>query len=207
MKDDTTRRVRPGLLVIDSSVAINLLASRCAIEIATALDLMLIDTPALATEVNFIDSPPDDAGERERSPASTAAWRAAGILETRDVTAPAYADAIERAAARIGEKDASGIALAGVEGWPLVVDDRKAQRVACTLFPGIELVTTLDVLADAADVLAWDDEQLVQLAFDVRWGGNFLPPRGHAMAAWFQDLIERADEELLPAYQRRCRLS
>ncbi len=67
----------------------------------------------------------------------------------------------------------------------------KERRLALELFPEIELVSTLDVLAAGAAALGWDDEQLSRAATDLRWRGNFAPPRKDPRAEWYLALLDR----------------
>ena len=102
----------------------------------------------------------------------------------------AFVDAFVVAAARIKDTDASCIALAGVLNIPLLTDDRKERRVASDLFPSIKLVSTLDVLADAAQSLSWSRKELARVASDLRWRGNFAPPRNDPRGRWYEALLK-----------------
>jgi predicted nucleic acid-binding protein len=184
----------PRELVIDSCCMINLLATRCELEIVRALHVRLLDTTHTSIEPTALWTAPDDQGRRGRTSVSTNALREAGLLVTRPLDTAALRDAFVRAAEQIGAADASCIALAGVRGLPLVTDDRKERRVALELFPALELRSTLDLLHDAGQALAWDDDRLARVAADLRWRGNFAPPRQDARAGWYAALLRRASE-------------
>ncbi len=157
-----------------------------------ALALHLLDTPQSSAEPMTLWTPPDIDGQRSRVPASTERLRHAGYLETRALAGEALVDAFVAAAARIKDTDASCIALAGVLKLPLMTDDRKERRIARELFPRIELVSTLDVLARAERALRWSRTDLSRVACDLRWRGNFAPPRSDPRGAWYEALIKRA---------------
>lgn len=178
-------------VVIDACCTLNLLATRKEVEIVGALDLHLLDTPQVSPQPIFLWTPPNEDGERGKEPTSTDALRAAGLLETHPLDADALVDAFVDAAARIKDTDASCIALAGVLGLPLITDDRKERRVAVDLFPRIELVSTLDVLHDASKALRWSDAELASIAADLRWRGNFAPPRQDPRGPWYESLLKR----------------
>jgi len=175
--------------VIDACCTLNLLATRREVEIVRALGLQLLDTPQVSREPMYLYTPPDEEGQRTRGPASSAALREGGYLTTRVLDTDAWTDAFVAAAARIEDNDASCIALAGVLGLPLISDDCKERRVAAELFPSIELVSTLDLLHDAAGVLGWRFEELTRVAVSLRRGGNFAPPRQDPRAAWYATLL------------------
>lgn len=70
-----------------------------------------------------------------------------------------------------------------------MTDDRKERNVARDLFPTIELVSTLDVIAEAEKALGWSAVELALVARDLRWRGNFAPPRRDPRAAWYESLL------------------
>lgn len=176
-------------VVIDACCTLNLLATRREVEIVRALELHLVDTPQTCGEPMFLWTPPDDDGERTRHPVTTDALRRAGHLTTRPLETDALVDAFVAAAARIKDTDASCIALAGALGLPLMSDDRKERRIATEMFPSIELVSTLDVLHDASQVLGWDEDELKRVGAALRCGGNFAPPRQDPRTAWYAALL------------------
>ena len=84
------------------------------------------------------------------------------------------------------------MALAGVLGLPLMTDDGKERRVAKDVFPKIEVISTLAVLRDAANALALSEEDLLRMATDLRWRGNFAPPRRDPLSTWYAELLRKA---------------
>jgi hypothetical protein len=56
----------------------------------------------------------------------------------------------------------------------------------------IELVSTLDLIHDAASSLQWSADELVHVASNLRWCGNFAPPKRDPRGAWYLALLERA---------------
>jgi predicted nucleic acid-binding protein len=121
------------------------------------------------------------------------ALRVPGLLVTRSFDTDALVDAFALAGERISATDASCVAFAGRLRLPLVTDDRKQRRVASELFPGIELISTLDLLHDAAQALGWSDDEIASVAADLRWRGNFAPPRQDPRSNWYAALLQRAD--------------
>lgn len=176
-------------LVIDACCMLNLLATRRELEIASALSLYLLDTPQTCTEPLTLWTPPDAEGQRSKEPTSTEVLRRAGRLATHPLDDDALIDAYVAAVAQIKDTDASCIALAGVLELPLMTDDRKERRIARDLFPAIDLVSTLDILAEAAGALTWSAADLRSAAADLRWRGNFAPPRHDPRKTWYEDLL------------------
>jgi hypothetical protein len=177
-------------LVIDACCTLNLLATRREVELTRTCKLDLIVSDRTHREALFLQAPPDEDGVRARMPASTERLRAAGLLQIRALDSPLLLGAFVKCAARLRDEDASCVALAGVLGLPLMTDDGKERRVALELFPELELVSTLAVLHEA--VRGWPDEELLPMAADLRWGGNFAPPRRDPLSSWYADLLDRA---------------
>ena len=178
----------PRTVVIDTCCTLNLLATRRGVEIASSLDLRLLDTPYVSREPMTLWTPPDHDGVRTREPTSTGSLRQGGHLQTQALDTDALVDA----AARIKDADASCIALAGVLRLPLLTDDRKERSLARHMFHGIELVSTLDIVEEAARTIGWTREELVRVASDLRWRGNFAPPKGDPLGAWYEKLLTGA---------------
>jgi predicted nucleic acid-binding protein len=179
----------PRRIVIDTCCTLNLLATQRELEIAEGLDWHLLHTPQVGREALTLWTLPDTDGQRFKEPTSADSLRRAGRLETRPLDTTDLVDAFVRAAALITDADASCIALAGVLRLPLLTDDRKERRVARDVFPSIELISTLDVLADAAQALLWSDSDVAAVAKDLRWRGNFAPPRNDPRGSWYEQLL------------------
>lgn len=179
-------------VVIDACCTLNLLGTERAEIIVQALEWQLLETPQVSGEPLFLWTRPDEDGVRTKRAVSTASLRSRGLLVMRQLDTNPLIDAFVAAAARITDTDASCIALAGVLGLPLVSDDRKERRIAAEMFPGIELVWTLDVLHDASVRLDWGELELQQAAENLRWGGNFAPPNRDPRAGWYSSLLIRS---------------
>jgi len=179
-------------MVIDACCTLNLLATRQEVELVRASDLELIISDRAHREALFLHTPPDEEGVRRRTAASTARLRAAGLLKIRALDSALLLEAFVKCAARLRDEDASCVALAGVLDVPLMTDDGKERRVALELFPELELVSTLEVLHEAVRKLDWPDEVTLRMAADLRWGGNFAPPRRDPLSSWYMDLLRRA---------------
>jgi predicted nucleic acid-binding protein len=180
-------------VVIDSCCTLNLLATGREVAIVRALDLKLLDTPQVSGESMYLWTPPDNEGTRAKESTSTAALREGGHLATHPLDTDELVDAFVTAASRIKDTDASCIAVAGVLRLPLVSDDRKERRIALDMFPGIELISTLDLLRDASRALAWSDRDLAEVAVSLRWRGNFAPPKQDPLGSWYASLCEPAE--------------
>jgi predicted nucleic acid-binding protein len=183
------------LAVIDACCTINLLATGQEIAIVRSLGMTLLQTERVSREMHFLWTPPDEDYVRHKEAASTDDLRAAGLLTIRALDTEALIDSFVAAAERIKDNDASCIALAGVLGVPLISDDAKQRRVATDLFPGLELVSTLDIVHEAAIAMKWDDQARVEVAIALRWRGNFAAPRRDPRREWYISLLKRGRVE------------
>lgn len=179
-------------VVIDACCALNLVATRREIEIVTGANLILVMSEMAHGEALFMSTPPDDEGFRTREAASTDSLRRAGMLNTRALDSDALVDAFVECATFIRDADASCVALAGVLELPLVTDDRKEQALARRIFPTIEIISTLDILHEALNALDFPEPDVLRIATDLRWRGNFAPPRKDPWSEWYSDILRRA---------------
>ena len=179
-------------LVIDACCTLNVLATRLEVEIVQACDLNLIISDRAHGEALYLHTPPDNDGARTKKSASTERLRAAGRLEIRALDTDPLRDAFIECAAHLRDEDASCVALAGNLGLPLMTDDGKEQRVAREIFPKIEIVSTLAVLHDAVHRLNLAEDAQLRIVADLRWGGNFAPPRKDPLSSWYADLLRKA---------------
>jgi len=180
------------LVVIDACCTLNLLATGRELDIVRSLGLLLLDTPQISREPMFLSTAPDEEGVRRKEARSTAALRAAGLLETRPLDTKELTDALVTCAARIKDTDASCIALAGVLKLPLITDDRKERRIATDVFPSIKLMSTLELIQAAAAASRWNDDDLVEVVYNLRWRGNFAPPKRDPREEWYSALLKQA---------------
>ena len=149
-----------GLLVADACALLNLLAMQCEVESLRALSSRLLQPVQSSHEIQYLWTVPDEEGRRSKQQVSCAPLREGGLLETVDSSTPEELNAFVEAASRIDDADAACIALSCVRQLPLLTDDKKERRIAQELFPGIALVSTLDLLHDASLALRWPPRRL-----------------------------------------------
>lgn len=176
------------LLAADACVLINLLATRRPADLLLALRCRLITTPQAAAQVRFIAGLLDEEGNPTSVPADLGVLTGAGLLEVRAVPSEGF-DLFVRCAVDLDDADASAIALAVALGVALATDDAAERRIATRETAGLVLVRTLSLVREAAGAMGLEGEPLIELARNLRAGGNFLPPRGDPDGAWFRQLL------------------
>lgn len=180
-------------LVVDTSSLINLLATGRELEITLGLDWSLTISGHTRKETIFLSTPPDEEGRRSRVPADLTPLLAFGRLTVQELS-DEWLDAFVSCAEHLPDEDASAVALAGHLRLALATDDPKEMKIGKQLFSGLKVVTTLDWLHEAASVRKWTDETSPVVASNLRWRGNFLPPRKHQRREWYLDLLTRAEK-------------
>jgi predicted nucleic acid-binding protein len=182
----------PRAVVVDACCVLNLLATGRELDVLRACDVELIISEQAHGEALFLHTPPDVDGVRSKQPASTERLRAAGRLQIWSLETEPLIAAFVACAAQLRDEDASCVALAGVLGVPLLSDDGKERRIAREQYPGIALLSTLGVLHEAMRLLATPEHELLALVTDLRWRGNFAPPRKDPLSPWYAELLRRA---------------
>ena len=180
------------VVAADACVLINLLATRRPAELLRALGCKLVTTPQAAAQVRFIAGPLDEEGGATRIPVDPGVLTVAGLLDVRAVPAEGF-DLFVRCAVDLDDADASAIALSSALSVALATDDAAERRVAAREAPGVKLVRTLSLIREAAGAMGLEGEPLVELARNLRAGGNFLPPRGDPDGDWFGQLVAGAE--------------
>ena len=152
---------RHDILVIDASVAINLLGSGSPDDLLRALQRRIVIEETARDEVwrNPIS----------RHPAREALDRLVddGLLVYHRLSEGAYSVFVELTGADppndLGDGEAATIAHAEDISATIVVDDKKAERIAVARSSSVEVVSTLDMLSAATVVGALDRERLADL--------------------------------------------
>lgn len=179
-----------SLVVVDACSLINLIATGRAEELLEGLGLRLVATPRVLEEVRFLSNPPNDEGVRVKVPIDLSELIRGGHLMSQVLPEGAQPLFI-LAAEQLPDNDASVIALAGTLDVPLVSDDGKIRRIARELLPSVTLRTTLGIIRLGCVALSLPRQDELRIAYNLRWRGNFLPPRDDPDADWFMTALAR----------------
>lgn len=181
----------PRVYVMDACSLLNLLATGREVELATALGALLVSSAKARAETQFLCGPPDpedEEGHPTKVPVNLEPLIRAGRLEVR-VLGDESADVLADCAQYLRDADASAVALASTLGAPLVSDDGKVQKVARRLYPDLAVVSTLQLVREAAERAKIMGRELVTLAQNLHDRGNFDPPRRDPEREWFENLL------------------
>ena len=174
----------PERIAIDSDVLMNLLATRCAVEILRALNLLLLVPPAVAAEILYLESE-EPNGEREQI--DLAPLEAAGVLTRIDLTDPELNLVLDLARV-VDDGEAEVIAVALTRTLTIATDDRKARRVA--MERGATLLSTPEVLHRWQSQAEASAERMSQVLNLIGRRSRYRPRSEHPLYRWWMSLIE-----------------
>ena len=175
-------------VVADASIVINLHATKKERMLLEALDLRLVMDKRVSDEVLFTLGPDLGDGEHECLPIDLHLLETAGLLRTQQLPREATRLFVA-AAARLTDRDAQCVALAGHLGLALGTDDRKMKRVATSLLPDLEIVSTLALVKEACTALSIQRGELGALLSAMRAGARFDPPSGDPLSDWYREAL------------------
>lgn len=171
-------------VIIDASGLINLFASGREADLLLAAACRLVIAEVTMTEACFIQGPPDSDGAETRMPIEVGNLQEKGLARVQ-AWLPEFSRPFVAAARHLTDRDARPVAIAVGLGIALWSDDAKQVRVARSLMPSIEIVSTLSVIRLAIERLALPGADVSLIAHQIRTRGRFLPPRHDPDAGWF----------------------
>lgn len=167
-------------LVVDTSVIINLNATGRAADIVRAFGVTLRASAVVRDELIA-----------DRFSARNDADMAAALMneellefvELNDEGERIFASLVSGSAAEtLDDGEAATLAVGAVLGHTVVIDERKAQRIAAERFAGMQIIATADILCSERVVTNLGAEQVRDLIFNSLAGARmFVPERHHGL--------------------------
>lgn len=189
------------LMVVDTSVAINLNAAGCAAEILGALPYDVVVTDVVQGELL----------EDRRSGRGDAALltmlvttRRVRIVTLDEPALRVFGELVTGATAEtLDDGEAATIAFAVAHGAVPAIDERKARRICAERFAALRLLSTADIFAGPAVEAALGHEALSDAVFSALRNARMrvLPAR----VAWVVALIGAVRASRCPSLPRRVR--
>lgn len=189
-------------LVVDTSVIINLNATGRASDVVRAFGVKLRASTVVRDElVADRFSGRDDA----QLAAALVDERLLEFVEFDDQAEDIFASLISGSAAdTLDDGEAATLAVGAVSGHTVVIDERKAQRIAADRFAVMQVLATADIFCSERVVAALGAKQVGDLIFNSLAGARmFVPERHHASVV---DLLgaRAAECHSLPAVLRQA---
>jgi len=180
------------LIVIDTSVAINLMATGCAAQILRALPNRVFAVDAVSIEL-------EEGRQRGRPDADLldelVTAKKIEIVTLGDSAVAIFEElVIGAAAATLDDGEAATIAYAAAHGATAIIDERKANRICSERFPRMLVGCTVDLFAHPSVANALGSEKLAQAVFNALQLARMRVLPQHVK--WVVDLIGK--EQALP---------
>ncbi len=161
---------RSPVLIADTSVLLNLIASTAFEAILTALPVQVCVAEQVVRETKHLRF---DTEERE---ISLTAWIESGLLTIVAVESEEEEEDYVDFALELDDGEAVTGAIAKSRLWSIAVEDKKARKVFQREIGQCEMHRTSDIIFYAADILGWSDDVLRSALLSVQSLATFLPP-------------------------------
>lgn len=169
-------------LLLDACVVINLVASAIPLgALAEANNVRWTMTRLAASEAFWL-APEVDGGDRERI--DMAALAQGRSLDLSDL-AGAELTIFVRLARQIDDGEAATLAAAVHRGHRVATDDRRAQRVARSFDPEVQIVTTAQLMAGWAAATGARDDEVATVLLAIERRASFVPRRDDPEHDWW----------------------
>lgn len=170
------------ILLNDSSVLLNLLASDCLAEIARATGWQFAICPAVRDEAKRLRDPLTG----EMIDIDLTPLVAAGMLLVLELSGDEEESLYVEQAAVVDDGEAMSLALAAHRRLELAIDDKQATNHALRRFPDLRLWTTPEILKHWSETSAVSVEALQAAIRGVEARARYFPAKSHALWAWWQ---------------------
>lgn len=192
-----------SIIVADTSVLINLDASRHALEIVKALPIPLAMAKSVLGELE------DGKAKGKKGLDSIMDLAAKGLIKTLtkgDIAKKIFEGlVIGDSASTLDDGEAETIAIAIEQGAMALIDERKANRICSERFPDLPVVCTLDILSHSEVCKALGRPILVEAVESALRDGRMNTPE--AYLDWVLDLIGKEKALSLRSLPRKVRVS
>ena len=179
------------LRVLDSCSFLNLVASRRFEEIAAIGSTGFVIPHQVASEVRYVRRGSSGPDAREPEPIDLISLCSSGRLSIVDLEIPNEIDRHVELARLVDDGEAAACSVAITRGAILVTDDRLTRRIIGQRYPGLDLLTTSQVLKQWADYAIRDLDELARVLADVEERGNFRPGRRDPLLEWWERTLGR----------------
>ena len=161
-------------IVLDTSVALNLLATGVGLAVLDILEVDCFVCSAVVDETIYIRS---DDPRQPREVVSIDAWLPLGAVKIVSLDSPVEEELYVQLAADLDDGEAMSLAICRSRGYALATDDRKARRIAGQLaLPKVEIITTSQVMHRWAIGTAASPREVKRALSAIELTGSVHPP-------------------------------
>lgn len=170
-------------VLLDTSVALNLLATGVSVPIIETLEVECFVCSAVVDEAIYIRN--DDPAKPPEA-VSVTPWVQSGTVAVVSPSDPREEQLYVQFAADLDDGEAMSLAICRVRGCALATDDRKARRIAGRLaLPAVQLLSTSQILHHWATRTARSAEEVKRVLSAIELRARFIPPNDDQLREWW----------------------
>jgi predicted nucleic acid-binding protein len=170
-------------IVLDTSVALNLLATGAGLAVLESLEVQCFVCSAVVDETIYIRS--DDPTEA-REAVSIEPWLPSGTVKVVDPASPLEEELYVQFAADLDDGEGMSLAICHARGYAFATDDRKARRIAGQLaLPGVPLLSTSQIVHHWAARTSAAPGELKRILSAIELRARFIPPYDDPLREWW----------------------
>jgi hypothetical protein len=113
-----------------------------------------------------------------------------GLIRTVSPDSEAEENSFVNFAVELDDGEAVTGAIAMHRHWGVATDDRKAQRVFARTNPGVQLLSTPDLLKHWADTRNPPLEVVREALQNIQTQASYKPSATHSLHAWWQSIVQ-----------------
>ena len=170
------------LLLNDSSVLLNLLATNLFSEIATQAGWQFAICPAVLAEVDELR----DEHSGELMPVDLSTYISSGLLQVLEISGDEEQTLYVAQAIVVDDGEAMSIAIAAHRHLELAIDDKQAANHTRRAFPEIRLWSTPEILKHWCEDGGADAATLQSAIRLIETRSRYFPAKSHPLATWWQ---------------------
>ena len=179
-----------GCLLLDASCLLNLYATGQLRAISATIDVQLhVADYVLEQEAIYTWLPDATSGQDEPVLVDVSPLIEDGLLHVTGLESINEQATFVELAALVDDGEAVTGALAFHRGCAIATDDRKARRVFGERIPSVQMVSTLDLLKQWADLGRITDTDLRTAMIAMRSGASYIPSRRDSLFEWWAEIV------------------
>jgi len=170
-------------LILDTSVALNLLAAGAGLSVLESLEVNCFVCSAVVDETIYVRS---DNPTEPREAVSIDPWLASGAVKVINPESLLEEELYVQFAADLDDGEAMSLAVCRARGYALATDDRKARRIAGRLAPpGVQLLSTSQIVHHWAVRTGAAPGELKRILSAIELRARFIPPHDDPLREWW----------------------
>lgn len=179
-----------GRLLLDASCLLNLYATGRMQDIAKSVGYQLeVADYVLEYETLYVLQPNSAGTEEERVPVVLEHLIHCGLLSVVELEGQDVLGSFVQLASLVDDGEAATGALALHRDCSIAIDDRKARRVFGELMPGVELVSTLEIMRFWAQETPLQASELRAALRAMQFGASYFPGTRDPLYDWWKSAM------------------